>query len=223
MAEGLHVHIHCAWIRTSSPLWHNRYTQITIKTHNSQVLMVSVLYLQADGQVNPGAVGCADSPGRQPHVLKQLGEGVCQGQARALLCYDHTATHAWQVDTPSLKHTHNKWRKPKAWCCICHNSPYVPSLPWVTQSECPVLWCTAPWQSKSRRCLWCGTDWACSATETSSSPAQKEESGWTGDLSKHCEKREEHYWLDCQALGECSVAVGLPYLARHHKTKPRPQ
>lgn len=52
-----------------------------------------LLYLHADGQVNPGTKSSADSSGRQPNVLEQLGEGVREGEAGAFLCYHHAAPH----------------------------------------------------------------------------------------------------------------------------------
>lgn len=74
--------------------------------------MVVGVYLQADGEVHPGAKSWADSSRWEPHILKQLGEGVCEGQAWALLCYDHTAPHARQIHTTSLKHTDVEWSNP---------------------------------------------------------------------------------------------------------------
>lgn len=66
-------------------------------------MLNQMAYLQTDGQVNPGAKCCADSSRRQPHILKQLGEGLCEGEARALFCYRHTAPHTRQVHSTGLK------------------------------------------------------------------------------------------------------------------------
>lgn len=58
--------------------------------------------LQADGQVDPGAEGSANSTGRQAEIFEELGEGLGEREARTLFCYHHTAPHARQIQTPSL-------------------------------------------------------------------------------------------------------------------------
>lgn len=66
MAEGLHVHIHCAGIRTSGALQHtkNRFSQIVLYYFlNSKNTFSVLVHLQADGQVDPGAKSSADSSG----------------------------------------------------------------------------------------------------------------------------------------------------------------
>jgi len=65
---------------------------------------VSQAYLHADGQVDPGAEGGADGPGGQTQVLEELGEGLCEHQARPLLRDHHAAPHARQVHAPRLQH-----------------------------------------------------------------------------------------------------------------------
>lgn len=62
--------------------------------------------LQADGQVDPGAEGGADGARRQAEILEELGEGLRESEARALLRYHHTAPHARQIQTPRLETTH---------------------------------------------------------------------------------------------------------------------
>lgn len=58
--------------------------------------------LHADGQVDPGSEGSADSARRQAEVFEELGEGLRQGQAGALLGDHHAAPHARQIHTPRL-------------------------------------------------------------------------------------------------------------------------
>ena len=67
------------------------------------VVVAAGLYLQADGQVDPGPEGRADSPGGQAQIFKQLREGVCEGEPGPLLCYHHTAPHTGQAE-PSCLH-----------------------------------------------------------------------------------------------------------------------
>lgn len=165
-----------------------------------------MLYLQTDGQVNPRTKSGADSSGRQADVLEQLREGVWEGESRAFLCYHHTASHTRQAHTTGLKHTQIKWFNPSGtlpiFCSWLSLSIYayvcMHSSPWVAQSESPTLWCRAPWRSRSRKCLWFDTDWVYSATETSSSPTQREESGQFGDLSRHYKT-----WGEREELDEC--------------------
>ena len=71
--------------------------------------------LHAEGQVDPGAEGGADGPGREAQVFEELGEGLGQQQARTLLRYHHTAPHTRQVQPPRLEthtHTHTHTHKP---------------------------------------------------------------------------------------------------------------
>lgn len=107
MAEGLHVHIHCAGVGTCRSL-----KQRTGGCTGSDPSMspcqgqAGLTYLQTDGQVNPGTKSSADSSGGQPHILKQLREGMCEGEARPLLRYHHAAPHTRQVHSAGLKHKH---------------------------------------------------------------------------------------------------------------------
>lgn len=64
--------------------------------------MTHQTHLHADGQVDPGAEGGADSARRQAEVFEELGEGLRQGQTGALLGDHHTAPHARQIHTPRL-------------------------------------------------------------------------------------------------------------------------
>lgn len=59
--------------------------------------------LQADGQVDPGAEGCADGARRQAEVFEELGERLRESETGTLLCYHHTAPHTRQVQTPRLE------------------------------------------------------------------------------------------------------------------------
>lgn len=59
-------------------------------------------HLQADGQVDSGAEGGADGPGRQAQVLEEFGEGLRERQAGALFGHHHAAAHAGQVHPPRL-------------------------------------------------------------------------------------------------------------------------
>ena len=63
--------------------------------------------LHAEGQVDPGAEGGADSPGGEAQVFEELGEGLGQQQARTLLRDHHTAPHTRQVQPSRLeRHRH---------------------------------------------------------------------------------------------------------------------
>lgn len=78
MAKGLHVHIHRAGVRTCRSLKQTREAGHggCAGSYPSTSVCQGLAYLQTDGQVNPGAKSSADSSGGQPHVLKELREGM---------------------------------------------------------------------------------------------------------------------------------------------------
>lgn len=135
MTKGLHVHIHRTRIRTSSSLEHaNKQTNKREKTDTLGFYFSTSccravfalgsncwLYLQTDGQVHPGAKGGADCSGRQAHVLEELREGVCEGEAGPLLCYHHAASNTRQVHSTGLQmHPHRFLVKRSHWLhCTC--------------------------------------------------------------------------------------------------------
>lgn len=59
--------------------------------------------LHADGQVDPGAEGSANSAWRQAKIFEEFGEGLRESESRTFLCYHHTASHTRQIQTPSLE------------------------------------------------------------------------------------------------------------------------
>lgn len=126
MTQGLHVHIHRAGIRTRCPLkeTENRHMDGCTGSDPSMPACqghAGLTYLQTDGQVNPGAKSSADSSGGQAHILKQLREGMCEGEARPLLRYHHAAPHTRQVHSAGLKHQHTRTTSltPGAiFCCL---------------------------------------------------------------------------------------------------------
>lgn len=108
MAERLHVHVDRAGVRTCCSLKQTRVGVPSGSTGSDPSTLMcqghaGLSYLQTDGQVNPGAESSADSSGGKPHVLKQLREGMCEGQARPLLCYHHAAPNTRQVHSARLK------------------------------------------------------------------------------------------------------------------------
>lgn len=123
MAEGLHVHIDCAGVRTCCSLKQTReWVPSGFTGSDPSMLMcqghAGLSYLQTDGQVNPGTKSSADSSGWKPHILKQLREGMCEGQARPLLCYHHAAPNTRQVHSAGLKQRYTTWLTPREiFCC----------------------------------------------------------------------------------------------------------
>lgn len=83
-----------------------RVIEVKISFQEQQVFICFVFFnetnLHADGQVDPGSEGSADSARRQAEVFEELGEGLRQGQAGALLGDHHAAPHARQIHTPRL-------------------------------------------------------------------------------------------------------------------------
>lgn len=163
---------------------------------------LSLAHLQGDGQVDSGAKCGADCAWWKAQVFEQLGEGLWECQPRPFLCHHNTAPHTWQIHTPRLQpnttirltHTgmvHSKAQRDKIMLLNkgdreCDNVCARVCSPSEARSACPGSWCRAPWQSRSRRCLWSYTDWVCSATEGESPPAPLGEWGWTDDLNTHC-------------------------------------
>lgn len=161
----------------------------------------AVADLQAYGQVDSWAKCSADSTWWKAQVFKQLGEGLCECQPRPFLCHHNTAPHTWQIHTPCLQpnpiisHLHRGMVHSKAQrqgfmllknVTVCDTVFEIkPGSPSEARSACPDSWCRAPWQSRSRRCLWFYTDWVCWATERESSPAPLAESRWTDGLNTH--------------------------------------
>lgn len=102
-----------------------RVIEIKISFQEQQVFVCFCFFnetnLHADGQVDPGSEGSADSARRQAEVFEELGEGLRQGQAGALLGDHHAAPHARQIHTPRLDtHTHGSQ---------CHRWVFILLLP----------------------------------------------------------------------------------------------
>ena len=81
----------------------------------------------------------------------------------------------------ALNKRHEKWR-------VVSGARW----PWALRSAARVLWCTAPWRCRSRRCLAPSAGWRPAATAPGWTPAPPGESGWTGGLSTHCRKHNTH-------------------------------
>lgn len=82
--------------------------------------------LHADGQVDPGAEGGANSAWRQAKIFEEFGEGLREREARTFLCYHHTASHTRQIQTPSLEgHTWLKVIRQLPVDQATHNSAFV--------------------------------------------------------------------------------------------------
>lgn len=60
-------------------------------------------YLQANGQVDSAAEGCADRARVKAEVFEELRERECERHPGPLLCHHYTGSNPGQIQTPSLR------------------------------------------------------------------------------------------------------------------------